>query len=39
VVPNRTRIQLLAEENGWFQVRVNGMTGYINAQYITEQTY
>ncbi|MBQ3286502.1 MAG: N-acetylmuramoyl-L-alanine amidase [Firmicutes bacterium] len=39
VLPNRTRIQLLSEENGWFQVRVNGMTGYINAQYITEQTY
>lgn len=36
VVPNRTPIQLLAEENGWYLVRAGGMTGYINGQYIMQ---
>lgn len=36
VVPNRTPVQLLSEGNGWYQVLVNGMTGYINARYILE---
>ena len=36
VVPNRTEVLLLAEENGWYLVQTNGITGYINGKYILQ---
>ena len=36
VIPNRSQLELLDEENGWYLVRVNGMTGYVNGQYILQ---
>lgn len=30
-----TNLVILASENGWFKVSVNGLTGYISADYVT----
>ena len=31
---NGTSVTVLGEENGWYKVSVNGMTGYVSGQYL-----
>ena len=34
-VTKGTQLELLASENGWYQISINGTTGYVSGQYIS----
>ena len=37
VLPVKTQVELIGEEEGWVKVLYNGQEGYISADYITDE--
>ncbi len=33
-----TKVELLSESNGWYEISINGRKGYISAQYVSKTT-